>query len=97
MQLQAMRRAAAVNGMNISIGDLRTAADWLNNEGVRFCHPEDQEALYRAADYLRFVADQREEFQATRRDPDPRMEQLKSALQRVWSARAQRNAARSAG
>ncbi|MEL6979173.1 MAG: hypothetical protein AAGM38_10885 [Pseudomonadota bacterium] len=95
-RVAAERKAAAVSGMNFSIRDLRTAADWLNNEGVRYCHPDDQAALSRAAEYLRFVADQREEYEATRQEPDPRMDRLKSALERVWSARAQRNAQRRA-
>ena len=80
--------------MKISIRDLRLAADWLETQGARYSHPEDHQSLYNAADYLRFVADQREEYEARQREPDERMEQLKVALQKVWSARGARAAGR---
>lgn len=80
--------------MKISIPKLRWVADWLERDGVRICRLEEQGALQDVAEYLRFVADQREEFEARRRDPDERMEQLKSALQKVFSARGARAAGR---
>lgn len=80
--------------MKISIPDLRVAAEFLEREGVRYCPPEQRQGLYNAADYLRFVADQREEYEARHREPDPRMEKLRSALKQVWSARNSRLAGR---
>ena len=80
--------------MTITVSELRKAADFLATDGANNCRPEERDKLLSVAEYLRFVADQREEYQSRLAPPDPRMDKLKSALKHVWSARTARLAGR---
>ena len=80
--------------MKISIRELRRTAEFLEGDAARVCPPDDLQTLTNVADYLRYVADQREEFEARQREADPRMQKLRTALAQVWSARNARLAGR---
>lgn len=84
--------------MKIAVRDLMSAIYCLEDTSRCGGRSEDRDALRRVAEYLRFVADQRQEYEATRGPADPRMDFLKSALKKVQSARAARvSAARRGG
>lgn len=80
--------------MKISILELRTVAEFLDSDGVRHCRADERSMLVSVADYLRFVADQREEYESRHAPVDPRAAQLRAVLQKVWSGRAERLARR---
>lgn len=86
--------ARRAGSMKATVKDLNIAAAWLEEQGGRGGGYEDEEACGRVADYLRFVADQREEYEATRRSPEQRMEALKIAFEKVWGARGHRSYSR---
>lgn len=73
--------------MKVSTNDLYVAAEWLDQNATRFADPADQTALLNAADWMRFVAAQREEYEARKRSGEPRYKSLKSAVTAVWRAR----------
>lgn len=76
--------------MKIAVRDLKTAIYCLEDYARGGHRSADGDALRRVADYLRFVVEQRQEFEATRGGLDPRMAHLKTALKKVWSARTER-------
>ena len=80
--------------MKISISELRRAAEFLQVDAGRICPSEDLKILDNVAEYLRYVANQREEYEARQREEDPRMKKLKSALSQLRSARTMRLAGR---
>lgn len=88
-----------MTGIKIAVRDLKTAIYRLEDfAGEDERRREDGDALLRVADYLRYVMDQRQEFEARREPSDPRMALVKSALKKVLSPRAARQrAARSEG
>ena len=94
-RLGVERASSGGNAMKISILELRRVAEILEVDAARVCLPEDLPMLENVADYLRFVANQREEYEARRREEDPRMKKLKSALSQLRSARRIRLAGQS--
>lgn len=52
-----------------TLADLQTAAAWLDDYGVRYGGESEQQACRQVADWLRFVAEQQEEYAA--RSPAP--------------------------
>lgn len=81
---------AASGVIELSIRDLQLAAYRLEIDGGRSAAREEADACRRVADYLRFVADQREEFEARRAAADPNMTALRATLSKVFSPRRQR-------
>ena len=68
-----------------NISDLHTAADLLYDYSFRRRPEPDSEATKRVADWLTFVAEQREEYEARKRTEQPRYASLKSGMQAVWA------------
>lgn len=73
--------------MKIESSDLHIAANWLTAGGRLHDEPGDEAARARVADWLRYVADQREEYEARKRGSAGRYPSLKGAMAQVWRAR----------
>lgn len=76
----------------VTINDFITASELLTDEGKRRRGARDGKACERVAEYLRFVAEQREEFEARKRAEErpqrQRFPTLKTGMQAVWRVKA---------
>ncbi len=72
---------------NTSINDLYVASELLVDVGYRRGESKESAACARVAEWLRFVAEQREEYEARKRAEKSRYPSLKSSMQTIWRAR----------
>ena len=70
-----------------SVSDLYVASDLLFDISYRRDPSPEANASRRVADWLIFVAEQREEYEARKRTEKQRFPSLKSGMETIWKAR----------
>lgn len=78
--------------MKTSINDLYTASELLIDVAFRRGDSPESASARRVADWILYVAEQREEFEARKRVEKPRYSSLKSGMQAVWRVRGAQTA-----